>query len=140
MTSPSHSPPILPGFGFARARDKAFAAIRTLWKLRQAQGVTQTDLALRLDRDPAWVSRKLSGPTNWTLRTFGDLADALDGEVEIRIIDLNVGHSPANFDAYSKLEDDAVTWTGAPPPPAQSSYFTNVKAAGSNASTEMAAP
>lgn len=101
MNFPYHSPPIIAGFGFARARDKAFAAVRRLWKLRQQQGMTQTDIAQRLGKDPAWVCRKLSGPSNWTLRTFGDLADALDGDVEIRIIDLKSGHSTSNFDAYS---------------------------------------
>ena len=92
---------IIPGFGFARSRDKAFSAIRELWETRQSQGMTQHMLAERLGKDPAWVSRKLSGPSNWTLRTFGDLADALDGEVEIRVNDLHLRPSRINFDAYS---------------------------------------
>ncbi|MBA3896561.1 MAG: helix-turn-helix transcriptional regulator [Sphingomonadaceae bacterium] len=103
MTSFSNQA-ITPGFGFARARDKAFAAVRELWRLRREQGLSQSDLADRLDRDPAWVSRKLSGPSNWTLKTFGDLADALDGEVEIRLKDLK-GASPINYDAYDAYSD-----------------------------------
>ncbi len=101
MISPWASPPIVPNFGFARTRDLAFGAIRKLWKVRQSQGMTQVDLAARLNRDPAWVSKKLSGPTNWTLRTFGDLVDALDGEVEIRIADLRDGDTIDNYDAYA---------------------------------------
>lgn len=102
MISPwANSPPIEPKFGFARTRDLAFGAIRKMWKLRQSQGMTQVDLAARLDRDPAWVSKKLSGPTNWTLRTLGDLVDALDGEVEIRIADLRAGKMQGNYDAYA---------------------------------------
>lgn len=108
MISPSHSLALVPGFGFARTRDKAFAAVRKLWKLRQAQGMSQLDLAVRLGRDPAWVSRKLSGPTNWTLRTLGDLADALDGEVQIQLIDLNAAPSRRNYNAYSGYGDDIV--------------------------------
>jgi transcriptional regulator with XRE-family HTH domain len=100
MTSLS-SEAVLPGFGFARARDKAFAAIRELWKIRRSEGVSQTDIATRLGRDPAWVSRKLSGPSNWTLRTFGELADALDGEVDIRVLDIKNAVNHSNYDAYS---------------------------------------
>lgn len=99
MTSLSNAP-VLPGFGFARARDKAFAAIRDLWRVRQQEGVTQAEVAARLGRDPAWVCRKLSGPSNWTLRTFGDLADALDGEIEISISDLKNAEGAGNSDAY----------------------------------------
>ncbi len=91
MTSLSPSASIIPierNLGFARTRDLAFAAVRKLWKLRQSQGMTQQDLAVRLGKDPAWVSRKLSGPSNWTLHTLGDLVDALDGEIEISIHDL----------------------------------------------------
>lgn len=92
---------IIPGFGFARTRDKAFGAIRKLWRQREAEGWTQADLAEKLSRDPAWVSRKLSGPTNWTLRTFGELTDAMDGEVEIEIYDLNAPAPLRNHDAYA---------------------------------------
>src|SRR6266702_7255878 len=72
-------------FGFARARDVAFSAVRDLWKRRRAQGMTQKDLATRIGRDPAWVSRKLQGPGNWTLRTIGAFVVALNGEVEIKL-------------------------------------------------------
>lgn len=106
MTSPSNVA-IFPGFGFARARDKAFGAIRDLWRKRRDEGMSQAELAGRLGRDQAWVSRKLSGPSNWTLRTFGDLADALDGEVHISIKDLRAGASQSNYDAYSDYEDQA---------------------------------
>lgn len=89
------------GFGFARVRGKAFSAVRHLWSLRESQGWTQAKLAERMERDPAWVSRKLSGPTNWTLKTFGELANAMDGEVEITVCDLNVAPELSNHDAYS---------------------------------------
>ena len=118
MISLSPNSEIVLGFGFARARDKAFASVRKLWKLRQSQGWTQLDLADRLGKDPAWVCRKLSGPTNLTLRTFGDLADAMDGEVEIRIVDLNDAlHNKSNFDAYSDYFEDAGSAPRMPLPP-----------------------
>lgn len=100
---------LVPGFGFARARHKAFAAVRTLWSKRLKEGWSQADLAERLGRDPAWVSRKLSGPTNWTLRSLGELADAMDGELKISISDLGEsdGHR-SNFDAYKIWQSDSI--------------------------------
>ena len=86
-------------YGFARVRDIAFDAIRLLWDRRRVAGMKQTDLANAIGRDPAWVSRSLRAPGNWTLRTIGELAEAMDGEVEI-IIHANedaVTHN-ANFD------------------------------------------
>jgi hypothetical protein len=82
------TPRELEAFGFARARDVAFNAVRELWKRRRGQGMTQKDLAAKIGRDPAWVSRKLQGPGNWTLRTIGAFVVALNGEIEIKIHDL----------------------------------------------------
>lgn len=103
-----------PNYGFARTRDLAFAAVRNFWKLRQAEGMTQADLAERLGRDKAWVSRKLSGPTNWTLRTFGDLVDAMDGEVEITIADIRNAPS-GNYDAYADYGEKQLEKRWQPP-------------------------
>jgi hypothetical protein len=85
----NHLPPKeLEAFGFARARDVAFNAVRDLWKRRRGQGMTQKDLAAKIGRDEAWVSRNLRGPGNWTLRTIGAFVVALNGEIEIRVHDL----------------------------------------------------
>jgi transcriptional regulator with XRE-family HTH domain len=83
------APRELEAFGFARARDVAFNAVRELWKRRRDQGMTQRDLAAKIGRDPAWISRKLQGPGNWTLRTIGAFVVALNGEIEIKIHDLD---------------------------------------------------
>lgn len=72
-------------YGFARVRDKAFDAVLELWRRRQSEGRKLTDLASVLHRDGAAVCRNLSGPGNWTLRTFGELVEAMDGEVEISV-------------------------------------------------------
>jgi transcriptional regulator with XRE-family HTH domain len=72
-------------YGFARARDLAFDAVNELSRKRQANGMKQAELALRLGRDTGWLSKKLKGPGNWTLRTFGEMAEALGGEIEISI-------------------------------------------------------
>jgi transcriptional regulator with XRE-family HTH domain len=99
-------------YGFARARDLAFDAVWELWRKRQANGMKQTELAEKLGRDTGWLSRKLKGPGNWTLRTFGEMAEALDGELEIRIVPLEDQlQIKPNFDAY-----DAKIITTSPQP------------------------
>jgi len=91
----------LEDYGLARVRDIAFDAVQKLWRRRREEGVTQKDLAETLGRDPSWISRQLSGPGNWTFRSFGALVEALDGEVEITVHPLEdpLEHSN-NYDAY----------------------------------------
>lgn len=72
-------------YGFARVRDQAFDAIQTLWRRRQTEGMKQKDIVDFLGRKPAWVSRNLSAPGDWTLRTFGELVQALRGEADILV-------------------------------------------------------
>jgi hypothetical protein len=66
----------------------------------------QTDLAAILGRDEGWVSRSLSGPANWTLRTLGELVSGLGGEVQIFALALeDPPPSRSNYDAYKELDD-----------------------------------
>lgn len=109
MRSPSNRPKTIEegrrDYGFARARDVAFDAVQTLWHRRRNQGVKQTDIATFLGRDPAWVNRKMRGPGNWTLRTIGELVEALDGEIEINVYGMEDFVSPKpNFHAYAGYE------------------------------------
>ena len=103
------SPGELEAFGFARARDAAFNAVRDLWKRRRGQGMTQKDLAARIGRDPAWVSRKLQGPGNWTLRTTGAFVVALNGEIEIKVHALEdpteeLSNYPGAYEGYGSAK------------------------------------
>lgn len=108
MPSPSNFSPLKPrelaDYGFERVRGIAFDAVRQLWQLRKAAGLLQKDLAKNIERDAGWVSKNLSGPGNWTMRTFGELVSGLDGEVEIRVRaaedPLQV---PTNYDAYASV-------------------------------------
>ena len=77
--------PLPDDYGFARLRDQMFDAVTALWRRRRAEGLTLAALAARIGRDPAWVSRSLAAPGNWTLRTAGELIQALQGEAEIHI-------------------------------------------------------
>ena len=89
-------------YGFARLRDQMFDAVTALWRRRKAEGLAQKELAARIGRDPAWVSRSLAAPGNWTLRTAGELIQALEGEAEIRVAALeDASETPANYDAYA---------------------------------------
>lgn len=64
--------------------------------------MTQEHIAEKIGKDPAWVSRVMKGPGNWTLKTLGALVVALDGILTIRVTareDDKTGlHS--NADAY----------------------------------------
>lgn len=105
MTSRSEAVPSaareLADFGFARVRDVAFDAVQKLWRRRQAEGLTQKEIAEALDRDPAWVSRRLKAPGNWTFRTFGELVQSLRGEAEITVFALEDPSTDlSNHDAY----------------------------------------
>jgi hypothetical protein len=88
-------------YGTTRIRNEAFEQVQLLWDRRKRAGWTQKRIADLLDRDPAWVSRNLNAPGNWTLRTFGAFTQALDGEVDIKITALeDAVDTPSNFDAY----------------------------------------
>lgn len=114
MTTPSELTSLSPverrEFGFARVRDAAFDAVSSLWNRRQNEGMTQADIASALGSDPGWVSKNLRGPGNWTLRTFGALVEALNGEAQITIRALD--DQPLtlpNFHAYVGYEPQNAT-------------------------------
>src|ERR1700733_4711271 len=74
-------------YGSARARDLLFDAVIDLWRDRLAQGKGSINhLSLRIGRSPRWVKRALSGPEGWTLKTFGQLVEALEGDIEVCIL------------------------------------------------------
>jgi hypothetical protein len=103
-------------YGFARVRDVAFDAVMDLWRKRQNDGVTQKDIAERLDKDPAWVSRQLKGPGNWTLRTFGALVEALEGEAEITVYPIEIPAGDGqNYDAYACVIPPSLSYIGSGP-------------------------
>ncbi|MEH2477545.1 transcriptional regulator with XRE-family HTH domain [Nitrobacteraceae bacterium AZCC 2146] len=87
MPSLSELAPLTPeqraDYGVARAKSIAFEAVLNLWRRRRDQGKTQAELAKSLGRDEGWLSKNLRGPGNWTMKTFGELVEALDGDIEI---------------------------------------------------------
>lgn len=53
------------------------------------RGISQDELAARLGKDKAFVSRCLQGHNNMTLKTMFNIARALDQRMEVKFIDLN---------------------------------------------------
>ena len=71
--------------------------------------MTQKDLAAKIGRDPAWISRKLHGPGNWTLRTIGAFVVALNGEIEIKVHALEdppeiLSNHPSAYEGYGEAQ------------------------------------
>lgn len=83
---------------------------------RDSSGLTQKDLASRIGKDKTQVSRILSGPSNWTLKTICDLAFALDLDVKFVLLDKGSAHR--TFAPHGVLENKAVLRRRAPIIPA----------------------
>jgi hypothetical protein len=109
MPSLSEIAPLTPAqradYGVARAKSIAFEAVLSLWRRRRSQGKTQADLARTLGRDEGWLSKNLRGPGNWTMKTFGELVEALDGDLEIIVHGVEDPlPDKKNFHAYAGYE------------------------------------
>ncbi len=98
----------LSDYGFARVRDLAFDAVHALFRHRQeTEGTQQKDIAARLECSPARINRTLSAPGNWTLRTFGELVEALGGDVQIIVRPVEDARAAerGNYDAYEEYAE-----------------------------------
>lgn len=69
-----------------RTKHRAYEAVFLALKEALAGGeVTRAQLARKLDKDPATITRILSGPSNWTLNTVSDLLFAIDAEMNFTV-------------------------------------------------------
>lgn len=94
-------------YGAERIRNDAFDQVRILWERRKGEGWTQKKLAEAIGRDPAWVSRNLSAPGNWTVRTIGAFTQGLNGETDLTIHALeDPVDTPTNYNAYDEYRPD----------------------------------
>ena len=70
----------------ARLRNRIYDLVITEFvRLQEQEGATKADLARRIGRDAALISRWLSAPSNWTLDTISDLLVAMKSEPELGI-------------------------------------------------------
>lgn len=144
MTDDEFTPLERRNLGCARAQHAVFDAVMELWEVRQQQGLTQAEIAEFLGRDPGWVSRTLSGPGNWTLKTLGEFIEALNGLIEIKLLRREALH-PGNFNIYSATIDEhaqkhcpIVTFNAVRPNTTTSTSRSTVQAnVSTNSSTRM---
>ena len=75
-----------------RLKNRTFARLASFFaEQAEKTGLTKKDLAVRLKKDPAQISRWLAGPSNLTLDTLSDLLLAMDAEADpprmVRFVD-----------------------------------------------------
>jgi len=81
-----------------RFRNRVFAKlISFVTEEARKQGLTKKDIAQRIRKDPASVTRLLSNPSNLTLDTISDLLLAFDAEAEPPEIVLFKDRRPPNY-------------------------------------------
>ena len=81
-----------------RHRNRVFAkVIAFINEQAEKEQITQRELAVRLGKDPAQVSRWLRHPSNLTLDTISDLLLAFDAEAELPQIVKFKDRRPANY-------------------------------------------
>jgi DNA-binding phage protein len=67
-----------------------FGAILTAIGVRKKeQSLTRSQIGFRMGREKTGISKLLSGPRNWQIRTISDLAEALDLRLQFSFVDRN---------------------------------------------------
>ena len=99
-----------------RLKQRIFKALLIEFK---NSGLTKADLARRLDKEPAQVSRLLSGPGNVTLDTLSDVLFALSGaELSMRVeYPLRDAAKPNHCQKPARAQPTMVTMTVRLPEP-----------------------
>jgi hypothetical protein len=86
----------------------------------------QIDIAKAIGRSPSWINRSLRGPGNWTLRTFGELVEALNGEIEIAVHAVEDPlPAPPNYDAYAEYEPHIIVRIPQASPPPSGAHLVS---------------
>jgi|SRR5438132_10860294 len=90
--------------------------------LMRATKMKKVDLAKRLDKSRAWISKFLFGPRNLKLYTAVEVADALECDVELRLVprQIELRASPRRYGLEAQVQTEARALAGfgigLPPP------------------------
>lgn len=110
-----------------RFKNRIFEAVMGHFVERaKTEGLTRKDLAERLGKDPALVSRWLSAPSNWSLDTVSDLLVALDAELEVDVVPFEA-RARANHRLSGTHDSRATFWASATPATKHADVSTNTK-------------
>src|SRR3990167_9383585 len=85
-----------------RQRNNIYQAVISHFAKKAEEGLTKKEVAEILKKDPAQITRWLSGPGNLTLDTISDLFLAMGAEMKHEVISL--GESKTNDFLHLKLE------------------------------------
>ncbi|MGB6451480.1 MAG: helix-turn-helix transcriptional regulator [Steroidobacteraceae bacterium] len=94
-----------------RNRNKVYATVVTLFsRLVEIHNLTKSEIAYRLNKEPAQITRWFSGPSNWTLDTVSDLLLAMGAELDYK--DVRIGQRIANVRPHPLLQNEPnkVVW------------------------------
>ena len=88
----------------ARLQDRIYnLVVREFLRKESARLMTRTDLAERIGKDPAQITRYLASPGNWTLETTSDLLLGVCGaELAIGIDPLSIASTGVTTESVNK--------------------------------------
>lgn len=90
-----------------RYKNRVFASIASLFsRLAETNSLTKKDLAFRLGKEPAQITRWFSGPSNWTLDTISDLLLAMGAEFDLNTVSIMASESHRAKHSLAQLIDD----------------------------------
>ena len=99
---------------YMRAMHKLLSELQSAYQAtHRATGMTQKDIAERLDIGEAYVSHCLRGHKNMTLRTMSKLARAMDYRIEVGVTSVTSPHL-SNF--WQQRKDEAASGGQIRPP------------------------
>lgn len=83
-------------------------------QIAEAQGIRKSDLAKRLGKDAAQISRWFAEPANLELDTISDLLLAMDADMEFHVITADSASPPAEWmkDFGREAKSDGVASSG----------------------------
>jgi hypothetical protein len=118
-----------------RQQNRVFSKIAQFFANEAEKGrITRKEIARRLSKDPAQITRWLSAPSNFELDTISDLLLAMDAELDLNIVRF-IDHPRPNYTHPIATATNALTTVEAtspgtrqvPPPPGRTTKAAEAK-------------